>query len=111
MALPLRNETPAVTIDAECGWYRILVSAYLHRRQRGRQDAPLQPSGNDSEINQHNGAQHNAVDAEGGEGVLPDVVHQAPDHQQAHQEADDAAHHQNADFRAGGADTGQQIDT
>ena len=59
-------------------------------------------------ISQHYDTQDNSVDTEGGEGVFSHVFHEAPDHQEAHQEGDDAANDQHADFSAGGADAGEK---
>ena len=59
------------------------------------------------EIGQHNDTQHDAVDTEGREGMLSHILHQATDHQKADDEGHDAAHHQHADFRTRGADTGE----
>ena len=40
--------------------------------------------------------------------MAPHILHQALDDQQTHHEGHHTAHHQHTDFRAGGADAGQQ---
>ena len=61
-----------------------------------------------AKISQHQNAQSDPVDAEGGEAALADVFHKPTDHQYAYKEADDTANGQYAPFCGGGSNAFHQ---
>ena len=59
-------------------------------------------------VSQHDHTQDDAVDTEGGEGVLSDVLHEALDHQHGNHKGYHTSHHQHADLGTGDGHAGQQ---
>ena len=58
-------------------------------------------------ICQHYNAQDDAVDTEGGEGMLSDVLHQTLDDCQTDEEGHHTAHNQHTEFRTRSADAAE----
>ena len=61
------------------------------------------------EVSKNHDAKNNPVNTERGEGMAAHILHEPPTDQQAHQEGHHTANHKNADFRAGGADAGNNV--